>query len=302
MSAAELSGVLFDFDEAGADLELIPLAARRALDHAGLRLSRAGWQSLPLDARRTVVELGAADSLDASAVRAAVAVATPAPEPQPQLPEPSLERVPQEIPAALDGSRPLGHAQWLALSPLARYALHKVAASRRPERTPMAYDELVAATGLSTHLSAKGEARMVGVGDKPIALRRAVAESSVTLGPVALERLTQFDAKKGDVLAAARLAGIQAAKRTSELIPLCHLVALTRVAVELEVRPERSAVEIRATAEAIDRTGVEMEALVAASVAALTVYDMLKSSDRGMVIGPTRLLEKSGGRTGEYSR
>ena len=108
--------------------------------------------------------------------------------------------------------------------------------------------------------------------------------------------------KKGDVLTVARIAGIMAAKRTAELIPLCHPLALTSIAVELACAPERSAVEITATCRLRGRTGVEMEALTAASVAALTIYDMCKAGDRGMVIGDIRLMEKRGGRSGEYRR
>lgn len=157
--------------------------------------------------------------------------------------------------------------------------------------------------GLLTHVDASGEARMVGVGGKPETARRAVAEARVRMLPGTLSRLRAGDAPKGDVLATARLAGIMAAKRTSELIPLCHAVALTRVAVAIELGKEgEDFVRVEATAEALDRTGVEMEAMVAASVAALTLYDMLKAVDRGMTIEAVCLLEKSGGRSGRYAR
>ncbi len=150
---------------------------------------------------------------------------------------------------------------------------------------------------LSSHLNEAGEAHMVDVGLKPPTLRRARAEADVALAPETLERLRRGDAPKGDVLAAARIAGIQAAKRTAELIPLCHPVALTRVELALELG-ERG-VRVVATAEAFDRTGVEMEAMVAASVAALTLYDMLKGIERGITYS-VRLLEKSGGRSGTW--
>jgi cyclic pyranopterin phosphate synthase len=138
---------------------------------------------------------------------------------------------------------------------------------------------------------------MVDVGEKEVTARRAVAEARVTMHADTAARLGAGGAGKGDVLATARIAGIQAAKRTPELIPLCHAVALTRVEVDLAI--DHAGVRIRATAEARDRTGVEMEALVAASAAALTVYDMLKGVDRGMSFD-VRLLEKAGGRSGHW--
>jgi molybdenum cofactor biosynthesis protein MoaC len=151
-----------------------------------------------------------------------------------------------------------------------------------------------------THLDAEGRARMVDVSDKAQTDRVAVAGARVVMRPETLERIRAGDVAKGDVLAVARLAGIMAAKRTAELIPLCHPLALTSVAVELACVPERSAVEITATCRLRGRTGVEMEALTAASVAALTVYDMCKAVDRGMVVTDLRLLRKSGGRSGDW--
>ena len=151
-----------------------------------------------------------------------------------------------------------------------------------------------------THLDAEGRARMVDVSDKAETDRVAVAGARVVMRPDTLERIRAGDVAKGDVLAVARLAGIMAAKRTAELIPLCHPLALTSVQIELACAPERSAVEITATCRLRGRTGVEMEALTAASVAALTVYDMCKAVDRGMVVTDLRLLRKSGGRSGDW--
>ena len=151
-----------------------------------------------------------------------------------------------------------------------------------------------------THLDAEGRARMVDVSDKAETDRVAAAAARVVMRRNTLERIRSGDLAKGDVLAVARLAGIMAAKRTAELIPLCHPLALTSVSVELACAPERSAVEITATCRLRGRTGVEMEALTAASVAALTVYDMCKAVDRGMVITDLRLLRKSGGRSGDW--
>lgn len=141
---------------------------------------------------------------------------------------------------------------------------------------------------------------MVDVGDKEVTRRRAVARATVTMSPATASAISGGTLPKGDVLAVARIAGIQAAKRTSELIPLCHPLPLTAVSVDLHVAS--SAVEITAVAETTGQTGVEMEALTAVAVAALTVYDMCKSADKDMSIGDVALSEKSGGRSGDYRR
>jgi cyclic pyranopterin phosphate synthase len=161
--------------------------------------------------------------------------------------------------------------------------------------------------GELSHFDAGGASRMVDVGDKPVTRRLARASARVRMAAETLALIKSSQdggrhSKKGDVLEVARLAGIMAAKRTSEIVPLCHLLALSHVSVELETDLESRSVAVTATVEAIERTGVEMEALVAASAAALTIYDMLKAFDRAMEIGPTRLLFKSGGRTGDFVR
>jgi cyclic pyranopterin phosphate synthase len=143
---------------------------------------------------------------------------------------------------------------------------------------------------------------MVDVGEKDETDRRAVAEALVTMAPETLAVIEDEAVPKGDVVAAARLAGVMAAKRTHELIPLCHPLALTFVGIEIESDERLPGLRVVAEARLRGRTGVEMEALVAASVAALTVYDMCKAIDRGMEIGPVRLLEKSGGRSGVWRR
>ncbi|MFQ5843734.1 MAG: cyclic pyranopterin monophosphate synthase MoaC [Planctomycetota bacterium] len=153
----------------------------------------------------------------------------------------------------------------------------------------------------ASHFDSRGRARMVDVSDKPETLRRAEAACRVCMGPEAAEAARSGRAAKGDVLAAARLAGVQAAKRTPELIPLCHAIRLTRVSVDLDFEDESTLV-VHSEALAVDRTGAEMEALLAASVAALTVYDMLKALDRTMVVTDLRLLAKSGGRSGAWQR
>jgi len=153
-----------------------------------------------------------------------------------------------------------------------------------------------------SHADAQGNARMVDVGDKEVSRREAVAEGHIALGPEALVAVLERRARKGDVLAVAQLAGIQGAKRASELIPLCHPLPLTAVEVDLHVDEAARRVVVRATARATWRTGVEMEALAAVSAALPTVYDMLKAVDRGMEIGGIRLLRKSGGRSGTWLR
>jgi cyclic pyranopterin phosphate synthase len=151
-----------------------------------------------------------------------------------------------------------------------------------------------------THFDERGNAHMVDVGDKDITERVAVARASVRMQPATLKLIATKKAAKGDVLSVAQLAGIMAAKKTPDLIPLCHPLALSSVDVKLTLDAKRNAVDIEATCKLKGRTGVEMEALTAASVAALTVYDMCKSVDRGMVISDVRLLHKSGGKSGTY--
>jgi cyclic pyranopterin phosphate synthase len=151
-----------------------------------------------------------------------------------------------------------------------------------------------------THLNAAGEAHMVDVGDKPTTRRRAVAEGRIRMRDETRALIEQNALGKGDALAVARVAGILAAKKTGELIPLCHPLALTHVEVELIPEPAPSAIRCRATVETSGPTGVEMEALSAVSIALLTLYDMAKAVERGMVIESVRLLEKSGGRSGDW--
>ena len=151
-----------------------------------------------------------------------------------------------------------------------------------------------------THFDAQGQAHMVDVAAKQETQRVARASGTIRMKPETLALIESGSAKKGDVLGVARIAAIQGAKRTSELVPLCHPIALTRVAVDFEI--ERAASEVRCTAqvECVGRTGVEMEALTAVQVGLLTVYDMCKAADRGMVIGDVRVLEKRGGKSGDW--
>ena len=151
-----------------------------------------------------------------------------------------------------------------------------------------------------THFDESGKARMVDVGDKSETKRIAIAAGRITMRPETVEVIRSGTAEKGDVLGVARVAGIMAAKRTWELVPMCHPLLLTRVALDLTVRGD--GVDIEATVETRGKTGVEMEALTAVSVAALTVYDMVKAIDRGMTIEAVRLLEKHGGASGDWTR
>ncbi len=457
MVGSSAESAVFDFENILPQLDFLPIAARRALDHAGVRLSLEAWRSLGLDDRCQLVAAGAADVVDGSIVAAVARRATPAAQrievvgdPDPLAPPDGLLRLLEPV--------PLDARQWARLRALDRYALahvHRRSIARNdPSLIQSAYEDIVmghlrslrppppaeatlitgvsnvpppplmpraeggrgarpleltpapgrlqgAPSGrapdsyspdgptpprmrrpvqpppssrsfdaslfgrdqgrdhetdpfgrgldvrpepssdlppdspppfqtsvmsppehpfrrqsleeipeltvppveaLSTHLTEAGDARMVDVGAKPVTERRAVASAVVHMRRETFRRLAQRDTPKGDVLASARIAGIMAAKRTSELIPLCHAIALTSVEVQLDLDEGTSSVQVTAIAQASDRTGVEMEALVAASVAGLTVYDMLKGIDRDMKIDDVKLLEKSGGRTGHYQR
>lgn len=151
-----------------------------------------------------------------------------------------------------------------------------------------------------THFDASGQAHMVNVGDKPNTHRIAIATGKITMLPETFKMVEAGNHKKGDVLGIARIAGIQASKRTSDLIPLCHPLALTHFSLEFRTNPQDSSIACQVRAETTGPTGVEMEALTAVQVALLTIYDMCKAVDRGMVMGDVKLLEKSGGKSGEW--
>ena len=153
-----------------------------------------------------------------------------------------------------------------------------------------------------THFNQAGEAHMVDIGAKESSARRAVAAGRIVMQASTLQLIQQGKHKKGDVLGVARVAGIMATKRTADLVPMCHPLALTHVSVDFEVDAGESAVECTVTAETTGKTGVEMEALTGVQVALLTIYDMCKAVDRGMVIGDVRLLQKSGGKSGHWQR
>lgn len=156
--------------------------------------------------------------------------------------------------------------------------------------------------GKLTHFNSQGEAHMVDVGDKPVSQRRAVAEGSIFMQADTLKLILEGKHKKGDVLGIARVAGIMAAKKTADLIPLCHPISITHIEIELQPRKEDGAIYCRAVTETRDQTGVEMEALSAVQIALLTIYDMCKAVDRGMKITDIQLLEKTGGKSGHWKR
>jgi cyclic pyranopterin phosphate synthase len=290
--------VVYAFEAMDEVLTYMPLAARRVLDASGRKLSLAGWQSLPIDRRWMVARAGAAADIPAEAAQV-VDDASPCPDRLEPIPEPSVASPPPELDTALGEGRVIEGATWRALRPLDRYALVK--STGKAEKLSRAYDEIVRGAVFS-HLTARGEAHMIDVGAKPITKRRAVASARVSTTRGVIESIADGTAIKGDVLAVARVAGILASKRTAEIIPLCHPIQTTHAAIEFELQPAVGQLKVTATVEAIDRTGVEMEALVAASVAALTIYDMIKSADRWATIDAVRLDAKSGGRSGDLAR
>ena len=151
-----------------------------------------------------------------------------------------------------------------------------------------------------THFDNSGQAHMVDVGDKPVSKRIALASGIITMLPATLKLILQGDAKKGDVLGIARIAAIQASKKTSDLIPLCHPISLTKVSITFKIDEKNTQITFTAQCETTGQTGVEMEALTAVSVGLLTIYDMCKAADRGMIIGEIKLLQKQGGKSGDW--
>jgi cyclic pyranopterin phosphate synthase len=293
-------------------LPLMPLSVRRVLDALGRHLSLSGWQSLSLDERRALVQAGTFDDIDRS-VEVVVDRAVPPATLAMRIQEGGTAGAgaPAALVDVLGANRPLDAASWRSLSGLARYALLKYVA--KPEKLGAAYDEIIGSPPMAsrvasgvparlTHVNDAGEARMVDVGAKRETARRAVASALLRTTPRAIEAIAAGAVEKGDVLAAARIAGILASKRTPELVPLCHPVRTTRAEIAFDLDAQRGELAVRATVEAVDRTGVEMEAMVAATVAALTAYDMLKAIDRWATIERVGLEEKSGGKSGDVRR
>ena len=374
MAVSSIESAVYAFEGLLPEIESPPIAARRALEHAGLRITLEAWRSLSLDERSRLTIAGVAERVDADVVSGIARLASPPPQRVPVGLDPDAGTPPEALSRALEPTRTIEPRRWSRLRSLDRYALihtHRRAmarssflilgeafdavmatvpaspgdASARIDRGPSSrklsspapasggyqapgayssFDEPpsrdrheilgkdrgeartpappVAAPVISTHVNPDGAVHMVPVGAKAATARRAVAAGIVKMRAETAARLLRRDTPKGEVLATARIAGIMAAKRTPELIPLCHAVALTGVTVDIEVDAPGARVIVTATADAHDRTGVEMEALVAVTTACLTIYDMLKGIDREMVIGEIKLLEKSGGRTGHYVR
>ncbi|HEV3192503.1 MAG TPA: cyclic pyranopterin monophosphate synthase MoaC [Polyangiaceae bacterium] len=288
----------YRFEAIDDDLSLIPLSARRVLDTLGQRLSLGAWRSLAVEDRWQVARAGAQEDVGAPAT-AFLLGATPAPEKIQPVAEPDRASVPREIIEALGTSRPLDDTHWSGLRALDRYVLAKC--SRSHDRLTAAYDEIMTTQTLP-HLTPAGEAHMVDVSAKDVTPRRAVATARVRASPVVIQAIAAGTMVKGDVVAVARVAGILAAKRTPDLIPLCHPVQTTSASIDIDLDAPGGELRIRAVVEAVDRTGVEMEAMVAASISALTVYDMIKSADRWASIELVQLEEKSGGKSGNVQR
>jgi cyclic pyranopterin phosphate synthase len=288
---------VYAFEAIDDDLPFVPLAARRVLDALGRKLSLEGWLSLTLEQRQRIVHAGTRARVE-DEVLSVVEEARPAPTQVPAQADPDETEPPPALITALGPGRPLVVARWRSLRALDRYALWKSAA--KPEKLARAYDAIVGA--VLRHVTSAGEAHMVDVGAKGETARRAVAGARVRTTRAVVEAIAAGAVAKGDVLAVARVAGILAAKRTPELVPLCHPVRTTSAVVEIELDAERGDVRVRAVVEAVDRTGAEMEAMVAASVAALTIYDMIKSADRWASIDGVRLEAKSGGKSGDVKR
>jgi cyclic pyranopterin phosphate synthase len=336
-ASSETASAVYPFEGVLPDLESPPIAARRALDHAGVRLSPEAWRSLALEAREALTNAGRDERVDVAEVARLVREASPPAHRVATAGDPDPSRPPDAILRALEPGHALLPERWARMRGVDRYALwhaYRVAVARNTLSllSEAVADVLAVTTGgnppydgpppqlpgtmrppdrarkpvesVSNHLTSAGEVHMVDVARKPETERRAIARGSVRMRKETLERLENREAPKGEVLATARLAGIMAAKRTQELIPLCHPVALTHLEVQLatEARAEGGAVHVTAIVDAFDRTGCEMEALVAVTTACLTVYDMLKGIDRDMVISDIVLLEKSGGRSGHYRR
>ena len=288
---------VYTFEEVDESLPYLPLAARRVLDATGRKLSLEAWLALRLEDRRLVVDAGAKDVVDEGVLRVIEAAGLVLARVTSHK-DPDGALVPAEVARGLGSARPLDEARWRSLRPLDRYVLVKVAP--KPDKLARAYDEIVGA--VFTHLGSRGEAHMVDVGGKAETQRTAVATARVCTSRAVVEAIASGAAAKGDVIAAARIAGILACKRTAELVPLCHPVRTTRATIDFELDPTRGEVRVRAQVEAVDRTGVEMEAMVAASVASLTIYDMIKSADRWATIEGVRLETKQGGKSGPVTR
>ncbi len=308
---------VFPFEAILPEIDFLPIAARRALGHSGLRLTRDGWKSLGPSQRIQIVSLGASEKVLFDQVKSAAQQAFPMPDRMDATSDPLQNVIPLDL---LRGYPFITLPVWNNWRSLDRFAMVYLLQrskelgdptildvayeflSRKGESVPPISIQPTSSSQISTHINTQGRAQMVNVGDKAPTKRKAVATASVRMHRETLNRLVKHDTPKGEVLSVSRVAGIMAAKKTNELIPLCHSVALTNIEVLFDLDVSSSKVNVTAVAEAFDRTGVEMEAIVAASVASITIYDMLKGIDREMTIIEVQLLEKSGGKSGDYRR
>jgi cyclic pyranopterin phosphate synthase len=305
---------IYEFEDIDEWLDTIPLAARRALETTGCKVSLVAWRRMRLPARVAVTSLGGERKIDGRGVRDLLVDENVPFEPVTAHAEPPGATVPPDVVRAFGEGRAPDPRAWRALAPLDRYVLARLSRRGRSEKLRRAFEEMTAsedpaASGrlasadgghaLSTHLNARGEVHMVDVGGKDVTVRQATARARVRMLGETMARLRTGATPKGDVVATARVAAIMAAKRTPEIVPLCHAIALTRVDVDIALSDWGASVDVRV--EARDRTGAEMEAMVGASAAALAIYDMLKGIDRGITFD-VALLAKSGGKSGTWNR
>ena len=397
MAPPTLEFAVYSFEGLLPDLESPPIAARRALDQSGIRLSVEGWRSLSADERQKVTLAGVAERVDAERIASLIRRASPAPKSTSPVADPDPAAPPEALVKALEPNRTIDARRWARLRSIDRYALahtyrravarsafsllcdafdavlaqtaQKPADGGYPQRSwaaggsvlppppapgaskyePAGYYSSVtpppgaaepatasaadppesspftraagtpttrmratphpetgnatgARGGLSVQLTQAGEVHLTDVTRKPKTERRAVATGSLWTAAETVTRLIAADGPRAEVFATARIAGIMAAKRTHEILPACHPVTLTHLELTVELDEAGSSVHVTAVAHAYDRTGCETEAMVAVSAACLTLYDMLKGLDRGIVIGEVKLMEKSGGRSGHYER
>lgn len=324
---------IYSFEGIGADLDRIPLAARRALEHAGLSLSSKSWQSLSLSERQGLVIAGMRERVDVAAVAVLTKNARPLPVPCEPANDPDSYSPPLSL--TMGTGRSVSDADWASLRSPDRYALAAVVRDAhadsallqraidsvmpktpRAQETPKASPSLPPPAVLASALAREdfsmaasmsppagtSEVRMVSVAGKPATSRRAVASGTVNLKRETVQRIVSGNIEKGDVRSAARIAAVMAAKRTPDIVPLCHPVALTGVECDITADPRKGTVRVQVEVAAFDRTGVEMEALTAVAAACLCIYDMVKSVDAEASITELVLLEKEGGRSGHYRR
>jgi cyclic pyranopterin phosphate synthase len=258
---------LYAFDEVDQNFDLVPLSARRALDAIGMKLSLQAFQSLPLENRARLAEAGSGATVDLETARTSIVGAEPPPEPFEVALELPSNDAPSNVIAAFAKHGPIPSNVWTALSALDRYALKKVADKKRPERLRAAYEEIIGQSQWSSHIKPEGGVRMVSISEKSVTQRRAQAECWIKMSKAAFEKLHSSTAPKGDVLGTARLAGIMATKRTSDLIPLCHPLALEHADVRFEEHQNVTSIRVICSVEVRGRTGVEMEAMVGAQIA-----------------------------------